>query len=72
MSYIDTSMNFNHPAQVSPKSKRVGATILGGLLGMTCYYLPINKDTFVNTAFRVTKRNAQKDMKTLPNKNYSK
>ncbi len=65
MSYIDTSMNFNHPAQVSPKSKRVGATILGGLLGMTCYYLPINKDTFVNTAFRVSKRNAQKDMKTL-------
>lgn len=65
MSYIDGSMNFASQNQVSPRSKRVGATILGGLLGMTCYYLPVGKDVFVNTAFRVTKKNAENDIKCL-------
>ena len=65
MPYIDSTMSYASPNQVSPRSKRVGATILGGLLGMTCYYLPVGKDTFVNTAFRVTKRNAEKGIKTL-------
>ncbi len=65
MTYIDPSLNYSQSSQISPKSKRVGSTILGGLLGMTCYYLPVNKDVFVNTAFRVTKRNAEKDIKTL-------
>ncbi len=49
----------------SEKSRRVGATLMGGMLGMTCYYLPISKDTFVNSAFRVTRKNAEKDIKTL-------
>jgi len=34
-----------------------GLTILGGLIGMTGYYLPVKKNSFVNTAFNI-KRNA--------------
>lgn len=66
MNNYDASMNYGgaYPAPTS-KSKKAGAALMGGLLGMTCYYLPISKDVFVNEAFRVTKNNAEKDMKAL-------
>ena len=60
----DASMNYG-TSPVSTRSKRIGATLLGGMLGMTCYYLPISKDTFVNTAFSVTRKNAENDIKIL-------
>ncbi len=60
----DMSMNYYH-SSVSEKSKRIGATVLGGVLGMTCYYLPISKDVFVNSAYRVVKNNAKRDIKGL-------
>lgn len=59
------SSNYMQRPTVSEKSKRAGATMLGGIAGMTCYYLPISKDAFVNEAFRVTKRNAEDDIKAL-------
>ena len=62
---FNTSMNYLQHPTVSEKSKRIGATLLGGMLGMACYYLPVSKDTFVNEAFRVTKRNAEKDIQAL-------
>ena len=61
----DVSVNYGGYASVSPRSKRIGATVLGGLLGMTCYYLPVNKDLFVGTAFSVARKNAEKNIKAL-------
>lgn len=61
----DASINYLQRPTVSEKSKRIGATLLGGIAGMTCYYLPISKDTFVNEAYRVTKKNAENDIKAL-------
>lgn len=38
------------------KAKKAGAALLGGLVGMTAYYLPVSKDVFVNQAFSVHKK----------------
>ncbi len=62
--YIDSANSYRYPT-ASEKSKRLGATILGGALGMTCYYLPITKSGFVNEAFRVNKNLAEKDILDL-------
>ena len=61
----DAAMNPIPAQRPSEKSRRIGATLMGGMLGMTCYYLPISKDTFVNSAFSVVRKNAEKDIKTL-------
>lgn len=61
----DASVNYGSSPRTSARAKRIGATLLGGMLGMTCYYLPISKDTFVNTAFSVTRKNAENDIKIL-------
>ncbi len=50
---------------VSEKSKRIGSTLLGGALGMSCYYLPITKSGFVNEAYNVTKKQAESNIKNL-------
>lgn len=47
------------------KRNRIGATMLGGLLGMTAYFLPVNKDVFVNRAFEETAKEAQDDISQL-------
>lgn len=67
MTIYDASMNYygSQSTTVSEKSKRAGATLLGGIAGMTCYYLPVSKDTFVNEAFRVTKKNVENDIKAM-------
>ena len=61
----DVSVNYGGYSPVSPRSKRIGATVLGGLIGMTCYYLPVNKDLFVGTAFNVARKNTEKNIKAL-------
>ena len=54
------------PRPVEPnKAKLLGATLFGGMLGMTCYYLPVTKDTFVNAAYRETKKVADDNIKSL-------
>ena len=50
------NMMYYSPSAV--KKRKAGATIFGGLLGMTAYYLPVTKDEFVNKAFKVTKAEA--------------
>ena len=67
----DASMNYGS-SPVSTRSKRIGATLLGGMLGMTCYYLPISKDTFVNSAFSVTRKNAENDINNNMNETLAK
>lgn len=39
---------------------RVGATMLGCLVGMTAYFLPVNKDVFVERAFEERKNEISK------------
>ena len=59
-----TAYAYQYPT-VSEKSKRLGATLLGGAVGMTCYYLPVTKSGFVNEAYSVTKKLAEKDILDL-------
>lgn len=53
---------------VSPsgsRKRKLGATIAGGMLGMNAYYIPISKDSFVNRAFDITKKEADEQIATL-------
>ncbi len=57
------NMMYYSPSAV--KKRKAGATIFGGLLGMTAYYLPVTKDEFVNKAFKVTKAEANSKILSL-------
>lgn len=53
---------------VSPSGSRkqkIGTTLAGGLIGMTAYYIPVKKDTFVQKAFDITKEEANNQIETL-------
>ena len=56
---------YNQYPTVSERSKRLGATLLGGATGMLCYYLPVTKAGFINESYRVTKRIDEKDIADL-------
>lgn len=57
-----------YPAnRVTSVQKAVGLTMTGGLLGMTFYYTPIKKDTFVQKAFDLTKKEADDKIAVLKN-----
>ncbi|MFR1672280.1 MAG: hypothetical protein ACLSWI_04970 [Candidatus Gastranaerophilaceae bacterium] len=56
MSNYDASIGPMVQSSPNSKTKKTGAAILGGLVGMTAYYLPVSKDVFVNQAFNVHKR----------------
>lgn len=67
-------MSANYPqinpnmAYISPsasKKRKAGATIFGGMLGMTAYYIPVTKDEFVNKAFKLTKDEANSQISAL-------
>lgn len=45
----------------------VGMTMAGGLIGMTAYYLPVQKGSFVQQAFDITKKEAEEEIVTLKN-----
>lgn len=43
---------YYYPQQTVPSKKRkYGTMLIGGLLGMNAYYLPVSKDTFVQRGF---------------------
>lgn len=46
-------------------TKMLGGALLGGTLGMAAYYIPVNKNAFVNEAFKVTKKNTEADIVNL-------
>lgn len=60
---IDPNMLYLSPS--ASKKRKVGATIFGGLLGMTAYYLPVTKDEFVSKAFKITKNEANSKIASL-------
>ena len=63
--YTDYGNSYTQYPTVSERSKRLGATLLGGAAGMTCYYLPVTKAGFINESYRVTKRIAEKNIEGL-------
>lgn len=56
-----------YPQRGSSVSKTIGVTMLGGMIGMNAYYLPVGKDTFVQRAFDLTKEEATEQINTLKN-----
>lgn len=50
---------------MSSNKRKLGATLAGSMLGMCAYYLPVGKDTFVNRAFDITKRDANQQILQL-------
>ena len=49
----------------SSRKKQAGLAIAGGLLGMTAYYLPVSKDSFVNKAFEMKRNENFDDIRRL-------
>lgn len=47
--------------------KAVGTTMITGMIGMTAYYLPVSKDSFVQTAFDIKKAEAVEQINALKN-----
>lgn len=57
-----------YPPVQSPQPKKVkklGAALLGGLAGMTAYYIPVTKNNFVDEAFKVHRRYITNDINGL-------
>ncbi|MCM1010323.1 MAG: hypothetical protein NC390_05555 [Fusobacterium sp.] len=55
-----------YPSSRSGRIKRaIGMTMTGGLIGMTAYYTPVKKDSFVQQAFDVTKKDADEKIVAL-------
>ena len=57
-----------YPPVQSPQPKKVkklGAALLGGLAGMTAYYIPVTKNNFVDEAFKVHRRYVTNDINGL-------
>ncbi len=54
--------------QVSPsgsRKRKIGTTLAGAMIGMNAYYLPVQKDSFVNRAFDLTKKEADEQIAVL-------
>jgi ElaB/YqjD/DUF883 family membrane-anchored ribosome-binding protein len=49
------------------RKRKIGLTLAGGLIGMNAYYLPVQKDSFVNKAFSITKKEADEKISVLKN-----
>lgn len=47
------------------RKRKIGLTLAGAMIGMNAYYLPVQKDSFVNRAFDVTKKEADEQISTL-------
>lgn len=45
--------------------RKLGLALAGGMIGMNAYYLPVQKDSFVNRAFDITKKEADEQISTL-------
>ncbi len=62
---INPSMTYYQPNPAAERKRKIGATLAGGLIGMNAYYLPVNKDIFVQRAFDITKEQTQAQIATL-------
>lgn len=56
---------YYYPPRGSSKKRVLGMAVAGGLIGMNAYYLPVNKDVFVQRAFDMTRNDAFDDISRL-------
>lgn len=57
-----------YPISRAASIKRaIGLTMTGGLIGMTAYYTPVKKDSFIQQAFDITKQEADEKIVALRN-----
>lgn len=49
----------------SSRKKQLGMMVLGGLIGMNAYYMPIKKDVFVQRGFDMVRDTAKEDIERL-------
>lgn len=47
------------------RKRKIGTTLAGAMIGMNAYYIPVAKDSFVNRAFDLTKKEADEQIATL-------
>lgn len=52
-------------SQSGSRKRKIGATLAGAMIGMNAYYIPVTKDSFVNKAFDITKKEADEQIATL-------
>lgn len=64
-SQINPSMTYYQPNPQAAKKRKIGAMMAGALIGMNAYYLPVNKDVFVQRAFELTKEKTNAQIATL-------
>jgi len=56
------------PRSAGSRARKIlGATMITGMIGMNAYYLPVTKDSFVQTAFELKKNEAVDQINTLKN-----
>lgn len=68
MSNYDTQVGQTpyYPTTSGGSTKRkIGAALAGAMIGMNAYYLPVQKDAFVNKAFNITQKEAEEQIATL-------
>jgi len=58
-------MNYDTTSSGFSTKKTIGNAIIGSTIGMGAYYLPVKKNAFVEEAFDVTKKAAEKDIADL-------
>ena len=56
---------YYYPPASSSKKRVLGMALAGGLIGMNAYYIPVNKDVFVQRAFDMTRDEAFEDISRL-------
>ena len=67
MNNYDASMAnmYSTPSTGSSVARKIGGAVVGGMLGMTAYYIPVSKDVFVNKAFSIHSENVNADINSL-------
>ena len=58
---------YSPSSPTSRKRKIIGATLVGGLIGMNAYYIPVDKDIFVQRAFEMKRDENYRQIETLKN-----
>ncbi len=59
------SMAYYQPNPAASRKRKIGLMATGALIGMNAYYLPVQKDAFVQKAFDLTKADTNAQINSL-------
>ena len=65
ISQIPTAYYYGGMPQGSSRKKNLGMMVIGGLIGMNAYYMPVKKDVFVQRGFDMERDIANSQIATL-------